>query len=60
MQSSSSRFISNIVPLQNVQTNVSGQGPAQTLAALQSTVAALQSTVAALQARVAVLEGKVG
>jgi hypothetical protein len=71
MQSTNSRFVSNIVPLQNVQTNISGQGVQQTtqtaIASLQATVATLQTTVsgllatvASLQTRLAVLEGKVG
>lgn len=71
MQSSSSRFVSNIVPLQNVQTNVSGQGSLQLLQTavinLQSTVTLLQSAISALQAsmtnmqsRISVLEGRLG
>ena len=62
MQGSGSRFVANIVPLQNVQTNISGQGVQQTIlaniAALQSAVTALQTAVAALTARVQALEGK--
>jgi len=61
MQSADSRFVSYIVPLQNVQTNISGQGVQQTIlaniAALQSAVTALQAAVASLSARVAALEG---
>jgi hypothetical protein len=64
MQSSSSRFVANIVPLQNVQTSVTGKNEVQTLqtsvTALQATVSALQATVAALQAQVAALQAKVG
>jgi len=56
MQSSSSRFVANIVPLQNVQTSVTGKNELQTLqttiTALQTTVTALQGTVTALQATV--------
>jgi len=68
MQSTNSRFVSNIVPLQNVQTNISGQSVQQTIlsnitalqAAVQSlqvTVQSLQTTVQNLQARVTALEG---
>jgi peptidoglycan hydrolase CwlO-like protein len=71
MQSSSSRFISNIVPLQNVQTNVSGQGSLQVLqtavtglqaavTGLQNTIVALQASITDLQTRMTILEGKVG
>ena len=64
MQSTNSRFVSNIVPLQNVQTNVSGQGVQQTIltniTALQAAVTTLQSQVASLQAAVAALQVKVG
>ena len=64
MQSSSSRFVANIVPLQNVQTSVTGKNELQTLqtsvTSLQATVTALQATVAALQAQVAALQAKVG
>jgi hypothetical protein len=62
MQGSGSRFVANIVPLQNVQTNISGQGIQQSMlsniAALQASVSSLQATVAALTARVAALEGR--
>ena len=62
MQGTGSRFVANIVPLQNVQTNISGQGIQQSMlsniAALQASVSSLQATVAALTARVAALEGK--
>jgi hypothetical protein len=62
MQGSGSRFVANIVPLQNVQTNISGQGIQQSMlsniAALQASVTALQATVASLTARVAALEGR--
>jgi len=61
MQGTGSRFITNIVPLQNVQTNISGQGIQQTIlsniASLQAAVTALQTAVAALTARVNRLEG---
>jgi hypothetical protein len=64
MQSTNSRFVSNIVPLQNVQTNVSGQGVQQTIltniTALQAAVATLQSQVISLQATVTALQLKVG
>lgn len=70
MQGTNSRFIANIVPLQNVQTNISGQGVQQTIqsniASLQSAVTSLQETVnnlsasvAALQVSLAVLQAKV-
>jgi hypothetical protein len=62
MQSTGSRFVANIVPLQNVQTNISGQGIQQTIlsniAALQSAVTELQSVLANLTARVRALEDK--
>jgi hypothetical protein len=62
MQGTGSRFVTNIVPLQNIQTNISGQGVQQTIlaniSALQSAVQALQTAVAALTARVQALEGK--
>jgi hypothetical protein len=68
MQSTNSRFVSNIVPLQNVQTNISGQNVQQTILSnitalqaavqsLQATVQSLQTTVQNLQARVTALEG---
>ena len=61
MQGTNSRFVSNIVPLQNVQTNISGQGVQQTIlsniAALQAAVQSLQAAVQNLQARVTALEG---
>jgi len=61
MQGTNSRFVSNIVPLQNVQTNISGQGIQQTIlsniAALQAAVQSLQAAVQSLQARVSALEG---
>ena len=61
MQGTTSRFITNIVPLQNVQTNISGQGVQQTIlsniAALQAAVQSLQAAVQSLQARVTALEG---
>jgi hypothetical protein len=64
MQSTNSRFVSNIVPLQNVQTNISGQGVQQTIltniSTLQAAVTALQSQVTSLQATVAALQAKVG
>lgn len=64
MQGTGSRFITNIVPLQNVQTNISGQGTQQailaSITALQAAVASLQATVSSLQSRITVLEGKVG
>ena len=64
MQGTSSRFIANIVPLQNVQTNLSGQGQLQTIEsnifALQQSVQSLQALVESLQTRVTTLEGKVG
>jgi len=49
MQSSSSRFVSNIVPLQNVQTNLSGQSQLQVL---QTNVISLQAAVQNLQVAV--------
>jgi hypothetical protein len=62
MQGTGSRFVANIVPLQNVQTNISGQGIQQSIlsniTALQAAVTALQATVASLTARVAALEGR--
>lgn len=71
MQSSSSRFVANIVPLQNVQTSVTGKNELQTLqttvTALQATVTALQATVssqqisiAALQTQVSLLQARIG
>jgi hypothetical protein len=64
MQGTSSKFITNIVPLQNVQTNISGQGVQQSIlaniASLQAAVTSLQVTVTALQASVAALQAKVG
>jgi hypothetical protein len=64
MQNTASRFITNIVPLQNVQTNVSGEGVQQSIlsniTSLRAAVASLQAAVASLQARITVLEGKVG
>lgn len=64
MQNTASRFITNIVPLQNVQTNVSGEGVQQSIlsniANLRTAVASLQALVASLQARVTALEAKVG
>jgi hypothetical protein len=64
MQSTNSRFVSNIVPLQNVQTNVSGQGVQQTIltniTALQAAVTALQGQVVSLQNQVTALKAKVG
>lgn len=61
MQGTGSRFVANIVPLQNVQTNISGQGIQQTIlsniASLQAAVSSLQTAVAALTARVTALEG---
>lgn len=64
MQGTSSRFIANIVPLQNVQTNLSGQGQLQlmesNILALQQSVQALQTLVQSLQTRITTLEGKVG
>ena len=71
MQGATSRFITNIVPLQNVQTNVSGQGVQQTIltniSALQSAVSALQTSVLSMQASLsqvqaslAALQAKVG
>ena len=71
MQSTNSRFVSNIVPLQNVQTNISGQGVQQNivtnintlqaaLTSLQNTVIALQNQVTTLQTTVSALQAKVG
>jgi len=71
MQGTTSRFVANIVPLQNVQTNVSGQGVQQTIltnisalqgsvASLQTTVSALQTSLAELQVSVTALQAKVG
>lgn len=61
MQSTNSRFVSNIVPLQNVQTNISGQGIQQTIlsniAALQAAVQSLQAAVQSLEARLTALKG---
>jgi hypothetical protein len=62
MQGTGSRFVANIVPLQNVQTNISGQGIQQTIllniTALQSAVTDLQSALANLTARIRALEEK--
>lgn len=71
MQSTNSRFVSNIVPLQNVQTNISGQGVQQNIVtnintlqaavtSLQNTVIALQNQVTTLQTTVSALQAKVG
>ena len=71
MQSTNSRFVSNIVPLQNVQTNISGQGVQQNIVtnintlqaavtSLQNTVIALQIQVTTLQTTVSALQAKVG
>ena len=46
MHNSRSTFVANIVPLQNVQTNISGQGIQQTM---QANIASLQSAVTTLQ-----------
>ena len=60
MQSTNSRFVSNIVPLQNVQTNISGQGVQQNIVTnintLQAAVTSLQNTVIALQNQVTTLQ----
>ncbi len=64
MQGTSSRFVANIVPLQNVQTNLSGQGQIQAIEAnifaLQQSVQSLQALVQSLQTRISTIEGKVG
>jgi peptidoglycan hydrolase CwlO-like protein len=71
MQGTTSRFVANIVPLQNVQTNVSGQGVQQTIqtnisalqaavASLQTSVSSLQTSLAQVQATVTALQAKVG
>jgi hypothetical protein len=71
MQGTNSRFITNIVPLQNIQTNISGQGVQQnilntitavqtSITALQTSINALQTSITEIQARLVTLEGKVG
>jgi len=55
--SGSGRFIQNIVPLQNVQSSVTGVNSANQLATLQAAVAALTLQVSTLTSQVSTLIG---
>jgi len=63
MQGTNSRFITNIVPLQNVQTNISGQNQTQimqtNILTLQTSVAALQKTVEGLQTAIQTMQADI-
>jgi peptidoglycan hydrolase CwlO-like protein len=55
MQSGTSKFVSNIVPL-NIQTSISGQGVQQVvqknITALEASVSTIQGTVTSLQSSI--------
>jgi len=55
--SGSGRFVSNIVPLQNVQSSSTGITTANQLQTLQAAVSTLTAQVAALQLQVSTLIG---
>jgi hypothetical protein len=55
--SGSGRFIQNIVPMQNVQTSVTGNTTASQITSLQATVKLLTEQVATLTSQVSTLIG---
>jgi hypothetical protein len=57
--SGSGRFIQNIVPLQNVQSSVTGNSTASQIANLQATVISLIEQLSTLTAKVSTLTAQV-
>jgi len=55
--SGSGRFIQNIVPMQNVQTSVTGNTTASQITSLQASVKLLTEQVATLTSQVSTLIG---
>jgi len=56
---SSSRFVQNIVPLQNIQTSVTGINPLTQIADLQASVRALTSQLTSMSAQIQSLTSQV-